>query len=1009
MDAVLSLVDMKLSDLKKALDDRQILGTLKSQVDHAYANTGVDINEIEILDDDEVNITILDDLESRIEISPDLDAGVDLHPPMRPGESGRAALNGILPNQDSIRSPIDARLPGDSEITITILDNEGDTHPTQGASNALDVAPQETITIDESEADHKIQLVKSRAADAFNELTNLKARQDEILDSYSQRIRELNTARDQALADIEQQIQAETSTHQAHLQQIQQRLVEESQRDQETQREALQAIEPTRLQTESHLRNIAVFIFGLLSVVWIVGVALGIVLVIQSRWLELGIEAVALFVVSFLAVGGNYLLQRNRSRDRSDTLQIQIQDAGNPLDEAEAEHRQHINQLNSQRALTVTNHEQQQHDVNRDYQSQRNLLIHQIKTIYREVTERVIPRGQELLNNKIIQLAKVFGEWHPNWSDPYWQEFEPATVTPQDMREYHGLRVGTLIYPDPIVEIPGIVNLLEGSAFRHIFMRGGSAQVRANELVACLLRIFASMPVGLVSTLLIDNFEQGRTLAGVAVRLPQGTVGKQGRRGDKGQTIVEPVDIDAQLKSIHERITSINHHMVDYGSIDEYNIRNPETQFPYQVIAISNFPSGFTPQSLQILRDILRNGPRAGICVLASVADITPPTNDFDLDQYLQDAYVLDFDSRNNTMGWNHEGFTDYALQPETQDFAAVLPSILDKICQAVEERPNVILYERIARELPSVWSLSANAGILAPVGLNLGGSVHRLKFERFVAHGLIGGRTGVGKSVLLHDIICGLAYSYHPSELQMYLMDFKGSEFSVYGMHKLPHAAVVAVDCDPELGLRVLEKIEKERQARVLAFAQEEANNYEAYMAKGKRLPRILVIIDEIHQLTLSADNEIQNGVKTVLTNLLKQGGGAGIHVLIGTQSPLSGVLDPPMIQEIAMRACLLASENVSSVVLGSGNQAASGLQRAGEVIYNDQNGIPSGNVMFRSALLTAPKATEITDELTTKATTEGIKPSDAFLYYDGLSVPSLFDNPQIATAIEENEEPPV
>ena len=60
--------------------------------------------------------------------------------------------------------------------------------------------------------------------------------------------------------------------------------------------------------------------------------------------------------------------------------------------------------------------------------------------------------------------------------------------------------------------------------------------------------------------------------------------------------------------------------------------------------------------------------------------------------------------------------------------------------------------------------------------------------------HALIAGKTGSGKSNLLHVIITNLALWYSPDEVEFYLVDFKkGVEFKVYVTQPLPHARAVA------------------------------------------------------------------------------------------------------------------------------------------------------------------------------------------------------------------------
>ncbi len=67
----------------------------------------------------------------------------------------------------------------------------------------------------------------------------------------------------------------------------------------------------------------------------------------------------------------------------------------------------------------------------------------------------------------------------------------------------------------------------------------------------------------------------------------------------------------------------------------------------------------------------------------------------------------------------------------------------------------------------------------------------------------LIAGKTGSGKSTLMHAMITNAALWYSPDEIELYLVDFKkGVEFKTYATNLLPHARAIAIESDREFGL---------------------------------------------------------------------------------------------------------------------------------------------------------------------------------------------------------------
>ncbi len=76
--------------------------------------------------------------------------------------------------------------------------------------------------------------------------------------------------------------------------------------------------------------------------------------------------------------------------------------------------------------------------------------------------------------------------------------------------------------------------------------------------------------------------------------------------------------------------------------------------------------------------------------------------------------------------------------------------------------------------------------------------------------HVLIAGKTGSGKSSLLHTIITAGAARYSPDQLQYFLLDFKkGVEFKVYADSGLPHARVIGIESEREFGRSVLQRLD--------------------------------------------------------------------------------------------------------------------------------------------------------------------------------------------------------
>jgi S-DNA-T family DNA segregation ATPase FtsK/SpoIIIE len=161
------------------------------------------------------------------------------------------------------------------------------------------------------------------------------------------------------------------------------------------------------------------------------------------------------------------------------------------------------------------------------------------------------------------------------------------------------------------------------------------------------------------------------------------------------------------------------------------------------------------------------------------------------------------------------------------------------------------------------------------------------------VAHILIAGTTGSGKTVLLRAILWSLAMTNpavsvsslgRDQGLAFVLIDPKGSAFRSF--EGLPHMArpVVRQVAEAAEALRSLVRLMEKRSGDGVAL--EHAQRY-----LGPALgPSVVLVIDELADLLLVGGKEVQ----TALTRLTQRGREAGIHVIAATQKPTSAVLGP-------------------------------------------------------------------------------------------------------------------
>lgn len=228
----------------------------------------------------------------------------------------------------------------------------------------------------------------------------------------------------------------------------------------------------------------------------------------------------------------------------------------------------------------------------------------------------------------------------------------------------------------------------------------------------------------------------------------------------------------------------------------------------------------------------------------------------------------------------------------------------------------------------------------------------------------LISGAVGKGKSNLLEVMIHSLCWRYSPAELELYLLDFKdGLTFKPYSEKSekswLPHAKMLGLESDRDVGLAVLKDLEAERLHRAEVFRDAPnggAQNYEDYRKKfpENKIPRIVFVIDEYQKL-FETNDDISDEASALLENLVRQGRACAIHVILASQSinGAAGLLgkDERIYAQFPVRIALQNTVSESYALFGIGNDAAAQLRVRGEAVINVNYGAIDSNQKFTVA----------------------------------------------------------
>lgn len=478
-----------------------------------------------------------------------------------------------------------------------------------------------------------------------------------------------------------------------------------------------------------------------------------------------------------------------------------------------------------------------------------------------------------------------------------------------------------------------------------------------DHLRMMLLKLFMAFPAGKLEATMIDPLELGETFAMFK------KLGEEQSRIIDTKIWSEEKDISESINILRQKLGTMTQ---DYGNDKVTRLKKE----PVRVLAITDFPTGFTQNALRDLQAIVRKSASYGICVFIwanseEIAKLQASQQSI-FNEIKQMLHVASATS-NGALKLETAKYENVYLHLDSvskaQDHAH---AIINTLTKGIHNSPKKVvrfvdMYDGI--EDPNNWFGENTINEFSiPIGIKGASTIVKVivgKTDGSIAHhALIAGQTGAGKSTLLHTIIMSTLLNYSPDEAQLYLVDFKeGVEFKTYSKLNLPSIRVVAIDCEREFGLNILKELQKEMKRRYDLFEREadrqEISDYRK--VTGKKIPKILVVFDEVQELFRGAsDDSISKDCETILGELLTLGRAAGIHVVLASHNfNLISSIKPTLFAPAAIRIAI--SEDSASSVLGDNNAGAKQLQdgTAGAAVYNDASGKESANVIFQVGYL--------------------------------------------------------
>ncbi|RMF40220.1 MAG: hypothetical protein D6753_12140, partial [Planctomycetota bacterium] len=402
-----------------------------------------------------------------------------------------------------------------------------------------------------------------------------------------------------------------------------------------------------------------------------------------------------------------------------------------------------------------------------------------------------------------------------------------------------------------------------------------------------------------------------------------------------------------------------------YEHIAQYNRDAGSLAEPYRILLWRGFPAGLQDDAVRNLISLIKSGPKCGIfpllCLDATSNASLPP----DIAQALEGCIRLTCgapgaDCKLSTAA----GDVELPCVPQ----AEVDDSVAQQIVQEVGRRSRLAARVEVplTQMLPSddAWQTAdASTHLEIPLGQSGVGRVHSIRLGIGTAqHAIIAGKTGSGKSSLLHAMITSAIARYGPGDLRLVLLDFKkGVEFQVYAERQLPHADIIGIESHREFGLSALQYVNDCLHRRGAMFRAAGVQDIATWntLHPEQKLPRVLLIVDEFQEL-FCADDRIASEAELALDRIVRQGRSFGVHAVLSSQT-LAGSYSLPRttLGQMAVRIALQCDPADAQIIFDEDNPAAARLKHPGQAIYNDAGGRIEGNQPMQIGWL--PKTTQV------------------------------------------------
>lgn len=376
-----------------------------------------------------------------------------------------------------------------------------------------------------------------------------------------------------------------------------------------------------------------------------------------------------------------------------------------------------------------------------------------------------------------------------------------------------------------------------------------------------------------------------------------------------GGTFVRPAP--ASSKEISERLRALDEQFLRVERTSEAGVSSRNTATA--ILLLYHFPEEYSAQDVAIVRRLANNAERYGLLVV--MLGRTPQRWHMGEDGVLGDIARSSLVVRENEDGWSVSEFDkdDLARRFDFAPHDGNLPHSLIEAAKrgngAEAEDNGYVTY--LAGRTHSNRIVKGDRFLQdIPIGVDEDGHYVFASFEdeRFAT--FVCGAARSGKSTLLHTILTGVFLSKHPDDVEVWLVDFKMTEFSRYIETTPPHVKYIVLDESPELVYDLIDRLVDYLSWRQKKFKNNHWEKIDDAQRAGAYMPTVLVVIDEFSVMSKIIDDAFLAGkdYRDKMQLLLAKGAALGFRFIFASQGFTKGTkgLSPYSKDQIQQRIAM-------------------------------------------------------------------------------------------------------